>query len=79
MTTPNVHQAAVPAAALSGTKAALWLSLTAFLALMALYLIGVYQGATSSLGADSAPVMRVTGTARRRARSSATKGACVRA
>ncbi len=53
MTTPNVHQAAVPAAALSGTKAALWLSLTAFLALMALYLIGVDQGATSILGADN--------------------------
>ncbi len=53
MTTPNVHKAHVPAAALSGTKSALWLSITAFLALMVLYFIGVDQGAASILGADN--------------------------
>jgi hypothetical protein len=35
---------------LSATKAALWLSLTALLALMALYFIGVDQGASSVFG-----------------------------
>lgn len=50
MTTPNVHKAHVPAAVLSGTKAALWLSLTAVLALVLLYFIGMDQGATSVFG-----------------------------
>ena len=53
MTTPNVRKAHVPAVVLSGTKAALWLSLTAFLALMVLYFVGVDQGATSVLGGDN--------------------------
>jgi len=34
----------------SATKAALWLSLTAFLALVLLYFVGVDQGATSVFG-----------------------------
>jgi hypothetical protein len=34
----------------SATKAALWLSLTAFFALMVLYFVGVDQGATSVFG-----------------------------
>lgn len=35
---------------LSTTKAATWLSLTAFLALVVLYFVGLDQGATSVLG-----------------------------
>jgi len=34
----------------SGTKAAAWLSLTAFLALVVLYFVGMDQGATSVFG-----------------------------
>ncbi|MDT5328589.1 MAG: hypothetical protein QOF25_5741 [Mycobacterium sp.] len=39
-----------PALELSAVKAALWLSLTAVLALMVLYFVGVDQGATSAFG-----------------------------
>jgi len=53
MTSSQTRQAHVPAVALSGAKAAVWLSLTAFLALMVLYFIGVDQGATSVFGADN--------------------------
>ena len=35
---------------LSATKAVLWLTLTAFLALLALYFVGMDQGATSVFG-----------------------------
>lgn len=35
---------------LSATKAVLWLSLSAFFALLVLYFVGVDQGATSVLG-----------------------------
>ena len=35
---------------LSATKAVLWLTLTAFVALLALYFVGMDQGATSVLG-----------------------------
>ncbi|WP_322860378.1 CbtB-domain containing protein [Mycobacterium europaeum] len=38
---------------LSATSAALWLTATAFLALMALYFVGVEQGAVSLFGGDS--------------------------
>ncbi|MBV9351996.1 MAG: CbtB-domain containing protein [Mycobacterium sp.] len=38
---------------LSAARAALWLAATAFLALLALYLIGVDQGAVSLFGSDS--------------------------
>jgi hypothetical protein len=38
---------------LSAASAALWLAATAFLALLALYFIGVDQGAMSLLGSDS--------------------------
>ena len=50
MTTPEAHKAKAPAIDLSATKAAVWLSLTAFLALLALYFVGVDQGATSVFG-----------------------------
>lgn len=36
--------------ALSGTKAAAWLALTAFLSMVALYFVGFDQGATSVFG-----------------------------
>ncbi|MGZ4576346.1 MAG: CbtB domain-containing protein [Mycobacterium sp.] len=38
---------------LSAASAALWLAATAFLALLALYLVGVDQGAVSLVGGDS--------------------------
>ncbi|OBH10118.1 CbtB-domain containing protein [Mycobacterium sp. E3247] len=38
---------------LSAVSAALWLTATAFLALMALYFVGVEQGAVSLFGGDS--------------------------
>ena len=53
MTTPEAHKSKAPAIDLSATKAALWLSLTTFVALLLLYLVGVDQGATSILGADN--------------------------
>jgi hypothetical protein len=50
MTSPQARQAVAPTLDLSATKAALWLSLTAFLALVVLYFVGVDQGATSVFG-----------------------------
>ena len=50
MTSSEAHRSAASAIDFSATKAALWLSLTAFLALMVLYFIGVDQGATSVFG-----------------------------
>lgn len=38
---------------LSAASAAIWLAATAFLALLALYFIGVDQGAVSLFGSDS--------------------------
>jgi hypothetical protein len=38
---------------LSAARAALWLAATAFLALLALYFVGVDQGAASLFGSDS--------------------------
>jgi putative cobalt transporter subunit CbtB len=38
---------------LSAASAALWLAATAFLALLALYFVGVDQGAASLFGSDS--------------------------
>jgi hypothetical protein len=38
---------------LSGVRAAAWLSVTAVLALLVLYFVGLDQGATSVFGADS--------------------------
>ncbi len=38
---------------LSAASVALWLTATAFLALMALYFVGVEQGAVSLFGGDS--------------------------
>lgn len=38
---------------LSATSAALWLTATVFLALLAIYFVGVDQGAVSLFGSDS--------------------------
>jgi cobalt transporter subunit CbtB len=49
----NARETAVdraPVLDLSVAKAALWLSLTAFLALIVLYFVGLDQGATSVFG-----------------------------
>ena len=50
MTSPEAHKSAAPALDFSATKAALWLSLTAFLALLVVYFVGMDQGATSVFG-----------------------------
>lgn len=50
MTTPDAHRTRVPAIDLSASKAVGWLTLTAFLALVLLYFVGMDQGATSVLG-----------------------------
>ncbi|WP_319449239.1 MULTISPECIES: CbtB domain-containing protein [unclassified Mycobacterium] len=52
MTTPEAREAA-PTLDLSATKAAVWLSATAFLALIVLYFVGMDQGATSIFGSDT--------------------------
>jgi hypothetical protein len=50
MTASDAHKSVGRAIDLSATKAALWLSLTAFFALLVLYFVGVDQGATSVFG-----------------------------
>ena len=50
MTYPEARKAVAPAVDLSVAKAATWLSLTAFLALVVLYFVGLDQGATSVFG-----------------------------
>ncbi|MCV7229712.1 CbtB-domain containing protein [Mycolicibacterium komossense] len=50
MTTPGASRSKALPLDLSATKAAVWLSLTAVLALMVLYFVGVDQGATSVFG-----------------------------
>lgn len=50
MTTPDAHRTHVPAIDLSASKAVGWLTLTALLALVLLYFVGMDQGATSVLG-----------------------------
>ncbi len=53
MTSPQVGKNRAPAIDFSGTKAALWLSVTAFFALLTLYFVGLDQGATSVFGANT--------------------------
>lgn len=56
MTSPEARRAKVPGAPaidLSATGAAVWLSATAFLALLVLYFVGMDQGATSVFGPDN--------------------------
>ncbi|OAN42441.1 CbtB domain-containing protein [Mycolicibacterium iranicum] len=53
MTSPEASKTHAGAIDFSGTKAALWLSLTAFFALAVLYFIGMDQGATSVFGSNT--------------------------
>lgn len=53
MTSSEARKGTAQALDFSASKAALWLSLTAFLALMVLYFVGVDQGATALFGADN--------------------------
>jgi hypothetical protein len=50
MSSSESAKVGAPTLELSAVKAALWLSLTAVLALMVLYFVGVDQGATSVFG-----------------------------
>jgi hypothetical protein len=50
MTSPEATKTAARAVDLSAARAALWLSLTAFFALVVLYFVGLDQGATSVFG-----------------------------
>jgi hypothetical protein len=50
MSSSESAKVGAPTLELSSVKAALWLSLTAVLALMVLYFVGVDQGATSVFG-----------------------------
>lgn len=53
MTSPEVLKSSAPALDFAGTKAAIWLSATAFLALLVLYFVGLDQGVTSVFGSDA--------------------------
>lgn len=53
MTTPQASKTRVPAIDLSATKAVVWLTLTAFLALLVIYFVGMDQGATSVFGSNT--------------------------
>lgn len=53
MPIPPTSRARTRAVDLSAASAALWLAATTFLALLALYFVGVDQGAVSLFGADS--------------------------
>ena len=50
MNSADARMSAAPALDLSATRAAVWLSSTAFLALLVLYFVGMDQGATSVFG-----------------------------
>lgn len=50
MTSPEAHRSIAPAIDFSAAKAVAWLTLTAFLALLVLYFVGMDQGATSVFG-----------------------------
>lgn len=56
MTSPQACKTRVPAIDLSATRAAVWLSATAFLALLVLYVLGFDQGATSVFGAHNTTI-----------------------
>jgi hypothetical protein len=53
MTSSDVSKTRVRPLDLSAVSAVLWLSLTAFLALLTLYFVGLDQGATSVFGGDT--------------------------
>jgi cobalt transporter subunit CbtB len=53
MTSPQARKRAAPALDMSAAKAVVWLSATAFLALLVLYFVGLDQGATSVFGSNT--------------------------
>lgn len=53
MTSPETRQSAAPALDFTGAKTAVLLSVTAVLALLMLYFVGMDQGATSIFGSDT--------------------------
>ncbi|MCV7382094.1 cobalt transporter [Mycobacterium alsense] len=53
MSNPQLTGSRTRSVDLSATSAALWLAGTTFLALLALYFVGVDQGAVSLFGSDS--------------------------
>jgi Probable cobalt transporter subunit (CbtB) len=53
VSTPQTTGSRIRSVELSAASAALWLAATAFLALLALYFVGVDQGAVSMFGSDS--------------------------
>ncbi|OIN78351.1 CbtB-domain containing protein [Mycobacterium malmoense] len=53
MSNPHAARTRVRAVDLSAASATLWLAATVFLALLALYFVGVDQGAVSLFGSDS--------------------------
>ena len=53
MTSLEARKSAATALDFSATKAAVWLSVTAFLALLVLYFVGMDQGATSVFGRNT--------------------------
>jgi hypothetical protein len=53
MTSPEAHRAAAPALDFSAARTAVLLSVTALLALLVLYFVGLDQGATSVFGSDT--------------------------
>ena len=54
MTSPEARKSAAPALDISAVKAVVWLSVTAFLALLVLYFVGIDQVATSLFGRNTA-------------------------
>jgi cobalt transporter subunit CbtB len=50
MTSPEAHKSVASPLDLSATQAAIWLTLTTFLALLVVYFVGMDQGATSVFG-----------------------------
>ena len=52
----STRSAKAPVIDLSAARAAVWLSATAFLALLVLYFVGLDQGATSVFGSDNTVV-----------------------
>ncbi|GAA4295845.1 MULTISPECIES: CbtB domain-containing protein [Mycobacterium] len=53
MSNPELTGSRTRSVDLSAASAAVWLAATAFLALLALYFVGVDQGAVSLFGSDS--------------------------
>jgi hypothetical protein len=56
MTASEARSGRAPAIDISAASAAVWLSATAFLALLVLYFVGLDQGATSVFGADNTTI-----------------------